>query len=279
VRTANVGKRTTASFHEGIDIAPVARDRRGAALDDVVAVAAGRVGYISQQAGNSNYGKYVVLIHADPVGEVYTLYAHLEAIAPGLAAGQRVAAGTVLGRMGHTPHNIIPLARSHLHFEIGLIANDRFAQWMVAQRTKNSHGRYNGWNFLGVNPMVALQAQRDAGEDFTFGDHLATVPTAFELVLPAARLPDFFRRYPGLWEGGEYHGPALVVACSEAGVPLRGRPATAEEAARLKGGRRPVVLSGDPTVLGRNGRHIVERSSSGWVLGSQGPRWAEIFLY
>ena len=278
VRTSGSGKGLVSSFHEGLDIAPVSRDRSGRALDDVFAMAEGRVGYINRQPGNSNYGNYVVVLHADPVGEVYTLYAHLAEIAPGLTEGQQVAAGKALGRMGRTPFSIIPVSRSHVHVEIGLIANEDFARWMVVQRTKNSHGRYNGWNFLGVDPLAALRAQREAGAAFTFLAHLATIPVAFELLIPTSRRPDFFQRYPRLWEGGEFHGPALVLTASEAGVPLRGRAATAAEVKRLQG-KKPLVLHADATVLGRNGKHLVSSTRTGWVVGPQGKRWLDVLLY
>ena len=81
VRTVNRGGRLLASFHEGIDIAPVRRDRRGRPLDDVLAVAEGKVAYVNKVAGNSTYGKYAVVEHDDPMGPVYTLYAHLASVA------------------------------------------------------------------------------------------------------------------------------------------------------------------------------------------------------
>ena len=66
------------------------------------AVADGVVAYVNAMAGNSNYGKYVVLIHTCPSGIVYTLYAHLAAISPGVGCGRAVQAGDVLGIVGHT---------------------------------------------------------------------------------------------------------------------------------------------------------------------------------
>lgn len=76
-------------FHEGIDIKPVARDRRGEPLDNVVAAMAGVVRHASSSAGDSSYGRYVVLEHPAMTPAVYTLYAHLARLAPGLRAGTR----------------------------------------------------------------------------------------------------------------------------------------------------------------------------------------------
>ncbi|MEM7395078.1 MAG: hypothetical protein AAF492_22330, partial [Verrucomicrobiota bacterium] len=55
------------SFHEGVDIGPMARDRRGRATDKILAVADGTVAYANRRSGNSNYGIYIVLEHEDPV--------------------------------------------------------------------------------------------------------------------------------------------------------------------------------------------------------------------
>src|ERR1044071_4729639 len=47
-------------FHEGIDIRPMQRDERGEPLDEVRAIAQGKVVYTSLVPGYSNYGKYIV---------------------------------------------------------------------------------------------------------------------------------------------------------------------------------------------------------------------------
>src|SRR5688572_16663453 len=49
-----------AQFHEGIDIKPVARNRRGEPTDEVYAAMAGIVRHVSSVAGNSSYGRYIV---------------------------------------------------------------------------------------------------------------------------------------------------------------------------------------------------------------------------
>ena len=87
-------------FHEGIDIPPVARDRRGEATDDIFAAMAGVVRHINASAGDSGYGRYVVLEHPEETPGVYTLYAHLAKIAPGLRVGERVQRGVRRGVRG-----------------------------------------------------------------------------------------------------------------------------------------------------------------------------------
>lgn len=278
VRTANNGSGLLPSFHEGIDIAALRRDRKGRPLDKVYAVAAGRVGYVNRVGGKSNYGKYVVLLHDDPLGEVYTLYAHLAEIEPGLAAGHRVEPGQTLGVMGNTSSSPIPMARAHLHFEIGLMSNARFAEWYRAHRMKPDHGNFNGRNFLGVDPREFLESQR-MNPDLDFASHITLIPKALDVVLAAPRAPDFFRRYPALWKGPAPDDGAVVLSCAENGLPLKGRAATDEER-RLLGRRKAAVLGVDEGVLGRNGSRIVVRTAKGgWVLGRNGETWREVMVY
>jgi len=265
-------------FHEGIDIAATKRDRAGRPLDQVRAVARGTVGYINRVAGNSNYGIYVALVHDDPMGPVYTLYAHLSEVASGLSIGKQIDAGTVLGTMGNTPVSIIPRTRGHLHFEIGLLSNSRFQEWFRRQRLKPDHGVYNGWNLMGINPLVVFAAyHRDP--DSSFLDILKSIPQAFEMVVATSKQLDFFRRYPQLWEGDEYDGGPMVIACSENGIPLSGRNASADEKKSLARSKA-IVLKADGTVLGTNGDHLVEREGrGGWRPGSHSQQWLEILTY
>src|SRR5476651_981681 len=50
-------------FHEGIDLKPVTRDKAGEPADKVFAVLPGIVRYVNEKAGDSNYGRYLVLEH------------------------------------------------------------------------------------------------------------------------------------------------------------------------------------------------------------------------
>src|SRR6266480_4965519 len=91
-------------FHEGMDIRPLHRDARGEPLDEVRAMADGKVVYASRVAGASNYGRYVVVEHRWGGCPYYTLYAHLNTIA--VEAGQKVSQGEKLAIMGHTGSGI-----------------------------------------------------------------------------------------------------------------------------------------------------------------------------
>ncbi|MCX6998603.1 MAG: M23 family metallopeptidase [Kiritimatiellaeota bacterium] len=274
--------RGAAQFHEGLDIAPLRRDRRGEALDEVRAAAAGVIGYVNRVGGNSTYGQYVVVLHRDPLGAVYTLYAHLAAAAAGLQPGQPVRTGQPLGRMGHTSSTSIPRDRAHLHFEIGLLNNARFALWYRAQKLKPDHGSFHGGNLLGVDPLAVFRLQRQQPA-FGFRDFLAQQPAAFEVVLPTARPLNFFQRYPALWEGERPREPqpaglVLVLSCTENGLPLKGRAATEAER-RALGRGASAVLRVNAAALGRNGSHLLVQGRGGWKLAAGGERWLSALVY
>jgi len=274
-RTRSFGGRILPAFHGGVDIAPMERDARGRAKDPVYAVADGRVGYINRVAGNSSYGIYAVLLHSDPSGEFYTLYSHLASAEAALSEGDPVQRGQTIGRMGHTSTLGIPVQRSHLHFEFGTVLNSRFIDWYRMKKLKPFHGTLHGYNLAALNPMELFPHMME-GKPFFFRDFMLTVPVAFRLIVPVPGKPDYYRRYPFLWEGGEPSG-AMVMDVSESGVPLRARPATDEEAAKAKGVFR--VDEAFPDIIGRNGARLITEQGGRWVPGSNAARWLEILLY
>jgi murein DD-endopeptidase MepM/ murein hydrolase activator NlpD len=88
-------------FHAGLDF-------RAAYGREVPVAAAGRVSFAGNQGG---YGLTVVVDHADGI---QTRYAHLSSLA--VQAGQELARGEVIGRVGRTGRATGP----HLHFEVAL---------------------------------------------------------------------------------------------------------------------------------------------------------------
>ena len=74
-------------------------------------VRAAMAGTINFAGDGRGYGNVVYIDHP---GGVQTRYAHLNAFAPGLRAGQAVAAGQVIGEVGTTGRSTGP----HLHFEL-----------------------------------------------------------------------------------------------------------------------------------------------------------------
>lgn len=108
--------------HQGADLA------NGRAGDTVRAAASGLVVRTEANAGNG-YGGYVVLAHRVPDGDlVYSVYAHLLRGTIRVEAGERVAAGEPLARVGQTGRASTP----HLHFEVRR-APDPTVRWEKAQ--------------------------------------------------------------------------------------------------------------------------------------------------
>ncbi len=290
-RTAQRNGRIFPAFHEGVDIAATARDRRGVPTDPVFAVAAGRVAFVNSVGGNSTYGKYVVVEHPEPSlgmvskrdgteepATVYTLYAHLGDIRFGIRPGHAVAPGDSLGTLGHTSSTRppIPLERSHLHWEIGVLLNSRFEIKGRAEKLKPDFGNYNGGNLFAFDPLDFYAAHsRDPG--LTMAAYLATLRPACEVVL-RGKTPDYFRRFPALWKGPPHDGGPLHLALSESGAPLAGRNATAAEVALL-GNQRQAVVKVNPDVLGRNGRGYIASSAGTWRFTDKGRQWADILFY
>lgn len=275
VRTSSHGG---PAFHEGIDIAPLARDRQGQPADPVYAVADGTVGYINRIAGNSNYGLYIVLLHHEPIGEFYTLYAHLARIEASLLAGTSIHAGDKLGLMGHTPANILPPGRGHLHFEIGLIQNSRFAQWYRTQKQTPDHGNFNGQNFIGLNPQ-ALFCKWDNTHRFALLHYLQNTPPAFSLMIDARHPIDFFVRYPALWHGDTFRPGIVVMDVAEGGIPVVGRMATPAELAEAGTRLPPFVTRTSHAADIPAHRLITHGQNDIWHLSAAGTKWLEILLY
>ncbi|MEO0796035.1 MAG: M23 family metallopeptidase [Verrucomicrobiota bacterium] len=187
-------------FHEGLDLKPIGRDRHNEATDGIFAAMPGRVAYINKVAGNSSYGRYVVINHESADVPVYTLYAHLASIENGLGVGDLVAGGQRLGTMGRSAGGYtIPRQRAHLHFEIGVMKSNNFNRWYrkAGYTGKNHHGNYNGINLMGADPLHFWETVRD-GKFKNFEDYFASLPTAYTLRIGTDKVPEFINRYPHL---------------------------------------------------------------------------------
>lgn len=187
-------------FHEGIDIKPVRRDKKREPLDDVFAAMDGEIVHINRVGGRSGYGKYAVLEHGAGNVRVYTLYAHMRDIDDSLKAGDKIAKGDRLGRMGRTALYKIGRDQAHLHFEIGLRLCDDFDRWYAKRKfkEKNHFGAYNGMNLFGMDPLAFFEAVRDGGFNGDFAGYIKLLPTAFVVRFYTAKTPDFVTRYPKL---------------------------------------------------------------------------------
>lgn len=100
------GRRTHPVFgnvrmHTGVDFA-------AAHGTPVQSTAPGRVSFIGWRNG---YGRVVEIAHGP---DIMTRYAHLSTVPEGIAVGQRVAAGEMIGRVGETGTTTAP----NLHYEV-----------------------------------------------------------------------------------------------------------------------------------------------------------------
>ncbi|PYL37112.1 MAG: hypothetical protein DMF34_11665, partial [Verrucomicrobia bacterium] len=126
-------------FHEGIDIRPLQRDARGEPLDEVRAIADGKVVHTNLVPGYSNYGKYIVIEHRWDGSSYYSLYGHLSAIA--VRPDQMVHRGEAIAVMGYTGQGLNQ-ARAHLHLELNFMLSHEFESWhdMFYKKDPNRHG-------------------------------------------------------------------------------------------------------------------------------------------
>jgi murein DD-endopeptidase MepM/ murein hydrolase activator NlpD len=230
----------------------------------------GVVRHVSAVAGESSYGRYIVLEHPTMTPPVYTLYAHLAKIAPGIRAGAVVNAGHTLGTMGHSSGGyMIPRDRSHLHFEIGVAIARNFQSWYDRQKfgSRNEHGMWNGMNLVGVDPLQFFNDWRARRID--------TVQDFFEQMRPVVRLriatlqrPDFVSRYPSLLTRPM---PAMVagweIRFNWTGLPFAWTPLTGEEVAGLPV-NQPQILEVDAEVERRErSKSLAVNRRGTWAVG------------
>ncbi len=188
-------------FHEGIDIAPISRNRKGEALDDIYAALDGKIALINRVAGNSGYGRYIVIEHPSCDVPIYTLYAHLAEIDGHIALASQVKAGERIGRMGRSARYSIARAQSHLHFEMGLKLSNHFDKWYRESKRfkeKNFFGNYNGINLAGFDALDFYNKARNCEINGGFKGYIQSLPVALVVRVYTKRTPDFVKNYPSL---------------------------------------------------------------------------------
>ena len=214
-------------FHEGIDIRPLYRDARGEPLDEVRAIADGKVVHTNSVAGFSNYGRFVVIEHQWDGCAYYSLYAHLNSIA--VQPGQRVKRGERIGVMGHTGAGI-DRERAHVHVELNLMLSREFESWYNAhfRSDPNRHGLYNGLNLVGIDIARLFLALRKQ-PSLTIPEFLAQETAFYKVALPASKHFDLMKRYPWLLRSPASHdAKSWEVSFAQSGVPLKIEPASKE---------------------------------------------------
>jgi murein DD-endopeptidase MepM/ murein hydrolase activator NlpD len=205
-------------FHEGIDIRPLHRDAVGEPLDEVRAIADGRVVYINTNPAWSNYGNYVVIEHHWGGSPYYSLYGHLKSI--NAKTGQRVARGERLAVMGYTGEGLNQ-ERAHVHLELNMMLSRKFESWYdtFSKADPNHHGMYNGINLVGLDIARLYLALRKRPE-LTIPEFLANEETFYRATVPASKHFDLADLYPWL-VAGDLRRSAREISFNRAGVPLK----------------------------------------------------------
>ena len=258
-------------FHEGIDIKPVARDRRGEPVDRVFAAMAGVVRHVNPRPGESNYGRYIVIEHTGASPAVYTLYAHLASVMPGIVPGAQVERGQVIAVMGHSAGGYaIPRDRAHLHFEIGVMVTRDFQSWYNWKKfgSPNEHGLWNGMNLMGFDPLDFYNQWRDHQVD-NFQEYFDRMHAAVRLRIATRRIPDFIQRYPGLLKAPLPAGPVggWEIAFDWTGLPFAWRPLLPAEVMGQAANRVSLIEVDRTAVVRHRAKVLVRPRGSGYAVG------------
>ncbi|MDB6040188.1 MAG: Peptidase [Verrucomicrobiales bacterium] len=271
-------------IHEGLDIKCLQRDKHGEPIDPVRATAAGTVAYVNNRPALSNYGRYIVIRHDIEGIEIYSIYAHLSEVLSSVRPGSKVNAGDQIAIMGRTSNTRerISKERAHVHFELNVVLNDRFAAWYAKAypNQRNDHGDWNGHNLLGLDPRLVLLEQQKEGDKFSILNFLRTQTELFRVVVRDVRFP-YLKRYTALIRRNpvaEQQGVAgYEIAFNYNGLPFQIVPRSARE---LENQQRVRLLSVNADEQARHPcRHLVARKGSGWELTRQGGDLIELLLY
>jgi murein DD-endopeptidase MepM/ murein hydrolase activator NlpD len=268
-------------MHEGLDILHLQTDRHGEPTDPVMATADGTVVYVSIKAALSNYGKYIVIRHLVEGLEIYSLYAHLSEIQPGITAGTPVKAGEVIAIMGRTSNTseTINKERAHCHFELNMFVSENFGAWYRKNNPgeRNDHGIWNGQNLNGLDPREILLAERNGG--FSLLNFLRSQTELCRVLVRATSFP-YLRRYAPLVlknPRAEQQGVAgYEVALNYNGVAFALLPRAASE---IKGtGRFQLVSVNEGEYHAHPCRRLVVEHGGHWQLTDRGVRELELLV-
>jgi murein DD-endopeptidase MepM/ murein hydrolase activator NlpD len=269
-------------MHEGLDIRHLQTDRRGEPTDPVTATADGTVMYVSTKAALSNYGKYIVIRHLVEGLEIYSLYAHLSAIQPGLAAGKPVKAGQVIATMGRTSNTSETIAkdRAHVHFELNVFVNENFSGWYKKNfpGERNDHGIWNGQNLNGLDPREILLGERSG--KFSILNYVRSQTELCRVLVRATSFPYLKRYAPLILKNprADQEGVAgYEVMLNYNGVAFAFMPRAASE---IKGAAKFQLVSvNESEQRAHPCRKLVAQHGSRWQLTDKGIRELEMLVY
>jgi len=233
----------------------------------------GVIRHINGRAGESNYGRYIVIEHTGLAPAIYTLYAHLSKIEPGIAPGVTVKAGQVIATMGHTGggSSSIPRDRAHMHFEIGLKVSDEFQSWYSWKKfgSPNEQGLWNGMNLMGIDPLDFIREWRAHKVD-NFQQYFDRLRPVVKVRITTTRTPDFIQRYPALLRKPIPLGfvSGWEVECNSTGLPFGWTPLTAADVAGIRANSAQIISVEDAAIRAYRCKSLVRKSGSGYVPAS-----------
>lgn len=270
-------------LHEGLDIRSLQRDKHGEPTDPVMATADGTVVYFSNRPSLSNYGNYIVVRHIIEGIQIYSLYAHLSAIRPGLKVGDQVKAGEVIATMGRTSNaETIAKERAHVHFELNVFVNEGFSSWYhkAYPNQRNDHGIWNGLNLNGLDVREILLAEHNPAKKFSLLNFIRSQTELCRVLVRATNFP-YLKRYPMLVLPNpvvQKEGVAgYEVTLNYNGVAFALMPRAASE---IHSPARFQLLSVNEAVEKANPcRHLVVRRGGHWQLTDNGLRALELLTY
>lgn len=273
--------------HEGIDILPMRRDKRGEPIDPVISVADGVIAYVNRHASLSNYGNYIVIQHFMDGLEIYTLYAHLKECRKGLVPGNRVKTGETIGILGRTANTrqSITIDRAHLHFEVNLLINERFSAWHKKNQPgeRNDHGIWNGQNMLGLDPRLIFLQEARMGTNFSLLNFTRSQTELCRILIRKTEFPWIKRYAPLIQQNPIGKGSVLAgyeVSLNFNGIPFRIIPRSNAELRNLTGKSPYVLLAVNEEEQRKNpGRKLLIQKSSHWELSNNGERLMSLLLY
>jgi murein DD-endopeptidase MepM/ murein hydrolase activator NlpD len=210
-------------FHEGIDIKPLRHDARGEPLDEVRAIADGKVVHTNLVPGYSNYGKYIVIEHRWDGSSYYSLYGHLSSI--GVQPGESVRRGQRIAVMGYTGAGLNQ-ARAHVHLELNLMLTPRFEAWhdTFFKNDPNHNGIYNGINLAGVD-IARLYLALHKNPSLTISQFLQGEETFYKVTLPKSSHLELPKGYPWMMASSDRKESASwEVSFARSGLPLKIEP-------------------------------------------------------
>jgi murein DD-endopeptidase MepM/ murein hydrolase activator NlpD len=255
-------------FHEGIDIRPLHRDAAGEPEDVIHAIAAGTVVYINPVAGNSNYGRYVVIEHHLDGFPYYSLYAHLKTITANI--GDAVNQGSPIAIMGHTGEGI-DRERAHVHLELNLLLNSHFSDWYQRHHAADidRHGIYNGINLAGIDiGRFYLELQKDP--ELTVAAFVQRGEPWYRVLIPVSPKMDLTERYSWLLEG-DTDAPSCEMSFDRTGLPLKVRASNEHPT-------QPTVTWVHPSPFPQHllTKRFIRNQGAGFVLSEEGKQYINL---